>query len=216
MYNVPICIFTFSNFKRVKSKSQDQATNELKRITTKIMDSRKKTPECLQKHPTTLLLYITGHCNDAGSLILSDGSVLKKKTLVGFIKDINPKNLIVLANGHYSEKLVKNLSQARKSYYFTNSHKFFGVFSHAGNMCEMTHKDISDENSIVVKFILDILRNDQVAPGSNVNTRYLTASGLADEISRRTHEKFNKRLKPIDHCGGHIPIAYISNYNIKL
>lgn len=200
----------YRNIERIKSKNQSEACEELKRLKTKIMGDKKAAKDS-EKYPTTLLLYITGHCNDAGNLILPDGSILKKKFLSEFINNINPKNLIVLANGHYSEKLVKNLSQAQKNNFFTSS-KFFGVFSHAGNMCAVSHRDISDENSIFVRFMLDILKKDEAevsSSSSGVREGYLTAAGLATEISKRTEEKFSKCLKPIDRYGSCIPIAYI-------
>jgi hypothetical protein len=212
----------YRHIERIKSKSQSEACNELKRLKTKIMaigdkkDSEKypdkKAVKASEKYPPTLLLYITGHCNDAGNLILPDGSSLKKKDLSEFINNINPKNLIVLANGYYSEKLVKNLSQVQKNNLFTSSPRtFFGVFSHAGNMCAMSRSDISDENSIFVRFILDILKKDEaeVSSSSNeVSEGYLTAAGLVAEINKRM-VLFSKCLKPIDRCGGSIPIAYI-------
>ena len=170
-----------------------------------------KAKDC-EKYPRTLLLCITGHCSDAGSLILPDGSILKKKILDEFIRGINVKNLIVLANGYYSEKLVKSLSKAQKNG-FSASKKFFGVFSHAGNLCGIQHKDISEENSIFVRFILDIFEKDRCEAGSStlssVGKGYLTAAGLTAEISKRMEEKFSKRLIPIDRDGGRIPIAYI-------
>ncbi len=200
----------YRNFERVKSKSQKEACAELKRIKGKFMGDKKRAKDD-EKYPVTLLLYITGHCNDAGSLILQDHSILKKKILSEFINGINPKNLIVLANGHYSEKLVKNLSQAQRNNFFTSS-KFFGVFSHAGNMCGISHTEISDENSILVRFLLDILKKSQadISSSSNgVSKRYLTTAGLATEISKLTQKKFNKCLKPVDRYGSNIPIAYI-------
>ena len=163
-----------------------------------------------EKYPITLLLYITGHCNEAGSLILPDRTILKKKTLCEFIHGIGPKHLIVLANGHYSEKLVKNLLPKKNN--FLTSNKFFGVFSNAGDMCGVSHKEISDENSIFVAFILDILKKDQadVPSASNeAHSGYLTAERLATEISNRMKEKFNKCLKPISRSGSSIPIAYV-------
>lgn len=184
--------------------------DELKRIEGNVMQGEPKA-KFGEKYPRTLLLHINGHCNDSGSLKLPDGSTLNKKFLSEFIRGINPKHLIVLANGHYSEKLVKNLSQvAQKT--FVTSKKFFGVFSHAGSMCGITHRDISDENSIFVKFILDIFKKPEPENSSSSNSagkRYLTAAQLADEVSERMQETCNKRLKPIGHYGGGVPVAYI-------
>ena len=197
---------------------ENEPLEELGRIKTKIlMDMKKKENE---NYPATLLLHVTGHCNESGSLILQHGDkpndkkILKKKILCDFIRDINPKNLVVLANGHYSEKLVKSLSGSQKGNFFTNSSKFFGVFSHAGNLCGMSHEDISVDNSIFVSFILDIFKKDSVFSTSLNDEsiqgkKYLTASELTAEISKRMQTKFNRCLKPLDKDGHDIPIVYI-------
>ena len=190
----------YRNLERVKSKSKREACEELKRIKLKFMGDKKKDKDG-QKYPIMLLLYITGHCNNAGNLILPDGSILKKKDLCEFISGINPKNLIVLANGHYSEKLVNNLAPQRNNI----SKKFFGIFSNAGDMCRVSHEKISDENSIFVSFILDILKNDQ----ADVSTSgYLTTEKFAVKISERMKD-LNRCLKPVDRCGSSIPVTYI-------
>ena len=167
-----------------------------------------------EKYPKTLLLHINGHCSsDAGNLKLPDGSILKKKILSEFITDINPKHLIVLVNGHYSEKLVKYLSQTvlQPKAHFTSDYKFFGLFSNAGSMCGIADGSISDENSILVKFILDIFKKagpEDSSSSNIVGQRYLTAAKLANEISKRI-ATCNKQLTPIDRYGGTVPIAYI-------
>ncbi|XP_028403664.1 uncharacterized protein LOC114526299 [Dendronephthya gigantea] len=211
-------IFAFKNgnMRRLNMKSQSEAFEELGRIKKKILEDKKKKEN--EKYPTTLLLHLTGHCNESGSLILQNGDkpndkkIFKKKILCEFIRDVNPKNLVVFANGHYSEKLVKSLSESQKCNFFTNNSKFFGVFSHAGNLCGMSHEDISVDNSIFVSFILDILKKDAVSSGSNgaiKDKRHLTASEFTAEISERMKTRFNRCLKPIDKDGRDIPIAYI-------
>ena len=207
-------LLSYRNPERIQPKSLGEVRDELKKIKVKFLRGETKAKNG-EKYPRTLLLHINGHCNDAGSLKLPDGSTLKKKILSDFIREINPKHLIVLANGHYSEKLVKNLSQGlQKALAFASLRtdvnvQFFGVFSHAGNMCGITHRNISDENSIFVKFILDIFKKPEPENSSNGgDRRYLTAAQLAYEISERM-EKICKRLKPVAPYGGSVPIAYI-------
>lgn len=170
---------------------------------------QKKT-KSIERFPTTLILFIAGHCNDAGNLILPDRSILKKKHLYNFIRDMNAKNVIVIANGHYSEKLVKHLSQVRSNFFDPNS--FFGVFSHAGSLCSMSLKHISDKNSTAVKFILDIFKKQKpfTKTFDSAREQHITIGALINLVNKRLGEECGKCLKPIERNGGRdIPVAYL-------
>ena len=195
----------FRNFDKIKSRTESDACKELENVKAKIIEGEKVKKE---RYPSTLILFIVGHCNEAGNLVLPDKSILKKKTMYNFIRDVNMKSVIVLCNGYYSEKLVKHLS---KSNFVFSPNAFFGVYSHSGNLCKISHKNVCNKHSVTVRYILDILKKDEVSFNqcpSNSRT-HLTIRDLIQLVSKRMSDECGRCLKPIERNGaGRIPLAY--------